>query len=187
MLTNPILLSTELVIMLMSLLVFIGFMSFTCIADASAISIEGPTYPLPQVASMKEAPTHLTSTQIKKLAEQASKVRAPNIGFKPLMANPLTLCRDFHSRHVTIKHLLSPLFVIGDDADSFAWLAQYKPILEKIHAIGLIVQANSFGALKRIRTAAGNLALYPANGRGLNQRFGITCYPVLISAHLIEH
>ncbi len=166
------------------------FMLLEASAYASTNRIDGPTYSLPHVMHMNDAPTPFTSTRINALAkeaEQASQAAVPKAGFKPLITKPLTLCHDFHARHVNIKHLSKPLFVIGDDAESFTWLAKYKSILDEIQAVGLIVHANSTDALKRIRSAAGNLMLYPANGRGLNKRFGITCYPVLITAHLIEH
>ena len=184
---QPILLAFHvfLLVLLISLLLFLVFSAR--IANATTTRIDGPSYPLPNLISMREASITLTNMQINQLAQQASKIKAPKAGFKPLIAGPLKRCNDFQSRHVDIEHLSAPLFVIGDNARSFAWLDKYKLALEKAHAVGLIVQAGSIDALKRIHAAAGNLVLYPSNGGALSKRFGIDCYPVLISKHLIEH
>lgn len=154
---------------------------------ADTVRADGHGYPLPNVSGLREVNVKLTKTQIDQLAQKASEIKIPKAGFTPLTTTTLTICKNIQSRKVNIQHLARPMFVIGDNESSATWLAKYKPELEKVRAVGLIVEAKNVGALKRIRDESGNLELYPANGNALSKMFGINCYPVLISKHLIEH
>ncbi|MBL5862111.1 integrating conjugative element protein [Serratia fonticola] len=82
---------------------------------------------------------------------------------------------------------LSPLFIVGDDPLSHAWLKQHRERLRAIHATGLVVQIDSLAALEALRRIAPELTLAPVSGDELAQRLGLRHYPALITATGIEH
>ncbi|UOB57160.1 integrating conjugative element protein [Burkholderia pyrrocinia] len=81
---------------------------------------------------------------------------------------------------------LQPLFLIGDDARSRAWLKQRLPALRKLNAVGLIVNVEHAAALQVLRGLAPDLQLSPVSGDDLAQRLGLRHYPVLITSTGVE-
>ncbi|NMG50483.1 integrating conjugative element protein [Azoarcus communis] len=81
---------------------------------------------------------------------------------------------------------LTPLFLVGDDDRSRAWLRQRRAALQELRAVGLVVNVASPDALAALRRLAPGLTLSPASGDDLAQRLGIRHYPVLITATGIE-
>jgi integrating conjugative element protein (TIGR03765 family) len=81
---------------------------------------------------------------------------------------------------------LSPIFLVGDDARSRAWLRQRIDTLRKLGAIGLIVNVESSAALDALRRLAPGLTLAPTPADDLALRLGLRHYPVLITATGIE-
>lgn len=81
---------------------------------------------------------------------------------------------------------LSPIFLIGDDARSRAWLHQRIDTLGRLNAIGLVVNVESSAALDGLRSLAPGLVLVPVSGDDLAQRLGLSHYPALITATGIE-
>lgn len=81
---------------------------------------------------------------------------------------------------------LSPLFIIGDDPRSHAWLKHHQERLRAIHATGLVIQVDSLAALEALRRIAPDLTLVPVSGDELAQRLGLRHYPALITATGIE-
>lgn len=81
---------------------------------------------------------------------------------------------------------LTPVFLIGDDERSRAWLLERKATLHEISAIGLVVNVGSAEALAGLRKLAPELTLSPVSGDDLAQRLGLRHYPVLITAGGIE-
>ena len=81
---------------------------------------------------------------------------------------------------------LSPLFLVGDDDRSRAWLRQRHKILRELHAVGLVVNVTTPEALAALRRLAPGLMLSPASGDDLAQRLRLRHYPVLITATGIE-
>ena len=156
------------------------------LAMASATRVDGQTYALSGMVWLNRDNAQLSQVQINQFAKKTTSLIPPPVGFKPLKTD-LKNCTDFRSKSINIQHLARPMFVIGDDVESMAWLEKYKPVLIHVGAIGLIIKAKSMAALKRIRAQTGNLLLYPANGNALSKMFGISCYPVLISKNVIEH
>ncbi|MDR1934503.1 MAG: integrating conjugative element protein [Candidatus Accumulibacter sp.] len=77
---------------------------------------------------------------------------------------------------------LTPLFLIGDDERSRAWLLQMAPALRELGAFGLVVQVDTPAALADLRRLAPGLTLSPVSGDDLAQRLGVRHYPVLITA-----
>lgn len=81
---------------------------------------------------------------------------------------------------------LTPVFLVGDDDRSRAWLRQRAPTLRDLGAVGLVVQIESPQALAALRALAPGLTLAPASGDELAQRLGLRHYPVLVTATGIE-
>lgn len=81
---------------------------------------------------------------------------------------------------------LTPLFLVGDDDRSRAWLKQRRATLQQLHAVGLVVNVASPEALAALRHLAPGLMLSPASGDDLAQRLGLRHYPVLITSTGIE-
>lgn len=81
---------------------------------------------------------------------------------------------------------LTPVFLIGDDERSRAWLLERKAALTEISAIGLVVNVGAAEALAGLRKLAPELTLSPVSGDDLAQRLGLRHYPVLITASGIE-
>lgn len=81
---------------------------------------------------------------------------------------------------------LAPLFLVGDDDRSRAWLRQRAAALRDLGAVGLVVQVESPQALAALRALAPGLTLAPVSGDELAQRLGLRHYPVLVTATGIE-
>ncbi|WP_321897066.1 integrating conjugative element protein [Burkholderia cepacia] len=81
---------------------------------------------------------------------------------------------------------LTPLFLVGDDDRSRAWLRDHQAALRDLQAVGLVVNVVSAEALASLRRLAPGLMLSPASGDDLSARLGIHHYPVLITATGIE-
>lgn len=81
---------------------------------------------------------------------------------------------------------LRPLFLVGEDDRSRAWLHQRASALRELGAVGLVVQVESPQALASLRALIPGLMLAPASGDELAQRLGLRHYPVLVTATGIE-
>jgi integrating conjugative element protein (TIGR03765 family) len=90
-------------------------------------------------------------------------------------------------RHRTIQAPgLSPLFIVGDDERSRAWLRQRQTALRQLRAVGLVVNVDSMDALTALRRLVPGITLSPVSGDDLAQRLGLRHYPVLITSNSIE-
>lgn len=56
---------------------------------------------------------------------------------------------------------LTPIFLIGDDDRSRAWLRERGEILRDLNAIGLVVNVETPEALAELRKLAGGLTISP--------------------------
>ncbi|CAB3647896.1 integrating conjugative element protein [Achromobacter pestifer] len=81
---------------------------------------------------------------------------------------------------------LSPLFLVGDDERSRAWLRQRVATLRDLNATGLVVNVESASGLAALRTLVPGLTLTPTSGDDLAERLNLRHYPVLITASGIE-
>lgn len=79
-----------------------------------------------------------------------------------------------------------PLFLVGADAASLAWLAQHAPALKQLGANGLAVEVADAAALQRIQAVAPGLAIWPVNGDDIAERLELEHYPVLITPTGLE-
>lgn len=83
------------------------------------------------------------------------------------------------------QHALSlaqPVFLIGADALSKAWLARHRARLEALGAIGLLVEAETQSDLEAIAELAGVLRIVPAPATDIAAILGLRHYPVCITA-----
>ena len=92
----------------------------------------------------------------------------------------------FRSRDAFFPNLIQPLFIVGSDPRSLAWLKQWRDVLYKLGAIGWVVQAHDAADLKAIATAGHGMKFMAMSGKGISHIFGIKTYPVLISQRAIE-
>ncbi|BFO03609.1 TPA: integrating conjugative element protein [Pseudomonas putida] len=74
-----------------------------------------------------------------------------------------------------------PLFLVGADAASLAWLTQHAPALKRLGANGLAVEVVDAAALQRIQAVAPGLAIWPVSGDDIAERLELEHYPVLIT------
>ncbi|MFJ3119624.1 integrating conjugative element protein [Pseudomonas protegens] len=81
---------------------------------------------------------------------------------------------------------LQPLFLVGDDERSRAWLTQRREQLQQLHAVGLVVNVASAERFAEVQRWAGDLQMVPAPSNDLAQRLGIKHYPLLITATAIQ-
>lgn len=81
---------------------------------------------------------------------------------------------------------LSPLFLVGDDERSKAWLRHRADKLRALSAVGLVVNVEIPEGLTNLRRLAPGLRLSPISADDLARRLGLNHYPVLITATGIE-
>lgn len=89
-------------------------------------------------------------------------------------------------RPINAAGLVTPIFLIGADDLSFAWLKQRKDRLKELGAVGLAVNVPDMQALQALRNAAPDLTITPAAGDDFHAHLGVTHYPVLITRTAID-
>lgn len=91
---------------------------------------------------------------------------------------------------VITKHiqatLSQPIFIVGDDAMSKAWLRQYQQHLAKLRAKGYVVNVPSKEAMQALTASFSHLSLMAIPGDSIAKNLGLKHYPALISNNLIE-
>jgi len=88
-------------------------------------------------------------------------------------------------RHITLP-LHQPLFLIGSDARSRAWLAQNRERLKQLHAVGMLIEARTRADLEAIAAIADGLPITPASATDIAELLDLIHYPVLITRTGIE-
>lgn len=81
---------------------------------------------------------------------------------------------------------LRPLFLVGDDERSRAWLRHRADALLELGAIGLVVNVEAPNGLTELRRLAPGLILSLVSADDLARRLHFNHYPVLITATGIE-
>jgi len=94
----------------------------------------------------------------------------------PVSAAPL---RPGRAERVRVRGLGRPLFAIGPDDASLAWLDAHAAALRRHGAQGFLVRADTPDTLHRVRAHAAQLglALDPLPGAALAEAFGAASYP----------
>lgn len=81
---------------------------------------------------------------------------------------------------------LQPLFLVGDDESSRAWLQQHLQQLQQLQAVGLVVNVSGPSRLAEVRKWASGLQLLPTPGTDIAGRLGLRHYPVLITSTTVQ-
>ena len=81
---------------------------------------------------------------------------------------------------------LTPIFLVGEDERSQAWLQRRYTELRDLRAVGLAVNVSSPASLAALRRLVPGLPLSHASGDDLAERLGLSHYPVLITATGVE-
>lgn len=81
---------------------------------------------------------------------------------------------------------LKPLFLVGDDDSSRAWLRRRAAVLRELGAVGLVVNVETAAALAALRGLVPGVTLSPVAADDLARRLGVRHYPVLITSTGIE-
>ena len=89
-------------------------------------------------------------------------------------------------RTINQPYLSNPMFIFGSDPFSLKWLQNNKPLLQRINAIGILVNVETEEQLKRIVIMGKGLKIIPAPAVDLAKQLKLTHYPVLISKQHIE-
>jgi len=72
-------------------------------------------------------------------------------------------------------------FLIGADIRSQHWLQRHRERLLQLHAVGLLVQAESIKDLETVSDIAAGLPITPASGTDIAKALDIAHYPFAIS------
>ncbi len=75
-----------------------------------------------------------------------------------------------------------PIFVVGDDPVSRAWMNRNAKVLFDLQATGIVVQATTEAQFWAFRNAYPALRMVPSHGDDLNRTFGLKAYPFLIKS-----
>ncbi len=118
------------------------------------------------------------------------KTQKKEISFKPYQMNYAVHTKELtpdsiKSSIVDIKNLTQPIYIIGDDDLSKAWLTKYNERLKSLHAVGFIVNVKNNESYLGLSEQF-NIQPIPVNGAAFKKRLGIKHYPVLISRYRIE-
>jgi len=103
----------------------------------------------------------------------------------PVVSKTLTPGK-VQAKTLSASGLARPVFLVGSDPLSLAWLAQRGDILRELEAVGLAVEVPDTKALAAIRKAAQGLTVLPVSGDDIGQVLGITHYPLLLTSTGLE-
>lgn len=81
---------------------------------------------------------------------------------------------------------MRPVFLIGDDPTSAAWLDGNAAYLKFLGAIGLVVNVENRARFETLARAAPNLALFAGGGDDIARELGLSHYPVLITTEGVQ-
>ncbi|MHA6679676.1 integrating conjugative element protein [Enterobacter ludwigii] len=123
----------------------------------------GPDSPVPDMSSLPQPPASLSISDM-------LPVSTPEMTPGAVISRPLQLPG------------LPPVFVVGDDDMSRAWLQQRGAELKRMGATGMVVNVRTERALNSLRQLLPDTEMVPVRGGDLAQRLKLTHYPVLITA-----
>jgi len=148
-------------------------------AQAVVIYDQGPTRPLSdyvEAMPILAAPTPKPPAPSPAIPKSAYPVRTAGMSPGPVEA-----------RKAQLPQLAAaPFFLVGNDPLSRDWLARFGGRLAKLGAVGFLVQADTDADLQAIRQTAPGLPITPLDATALANSLGLSHYPVLVSAGLIE-
>jgi integrating conjugative element protein (TIGR03765 family) len=90
------------------------------------------------------------------------------------------------AKAVTLPQLSQPIFIIGSDDLSKAWLKEHKESLQRLKAIGFLVEVQDQSTFEIMSNMVQGLVMVPLSGDQMAAQWHIEHYPVLISQQAIE-
>lgn len=148
----------------------------------TVIQVDGPVTAIqPYLTRIQHQSPYLIEENAM-LTKLTPKVFAPSL---PVTPAPLTV-GQVKRQLVHYPQLPQPIFLIGKDTESLAWLQEHKARLQTLKAIGFLIEANTPEEWKAIQASAAELPIIPANGSIFVKRFKVEHYPVLISQAMVE-
>jgi len=163
----------------------LGLWSGFAVAELAVVYDSGATAPLaPFLEAFGEAPQEapvdaqpFTSLEAADLT-QILPIRTPTLTPGPVSPRPFSLPKG--------ATLPRPLFLIGADSQSRQWFEMHRELLAEIHAVGMLVNADSKADLEAIAAIARGLPILPASATDIAETLGLKHIPVLISRRGIE-
>lgn len=91
---------------------------------------------------------------------------------------------DVSTQKIAVPGLSQPLFVIGDDKRSIAWVQQHQSQLQRLHALGIVTNIEDASAFAKLQQQVG-LPLVPASLDDLTRLLPVQHYPFLIAEGML--
>ena len=135
----------------------------------------GKTLPLSDYAQTKDAP------ELNKKKEE----KTPAMTILPIRTAGMSPGKVDARRH-RIPHFQVPLFILGSDPMSRAWIMNRREQLVELNAVGMLVQAETEQDLRDMKALTEGLWVFPASGDDVGKELNLTHYPALISKIGIE-
>jgi len=143
-----------------------------CAAEPQVVHDSGAGVPLGPLLSQAMTPADID--------EVSALVQFP---VRSRIFKPGTLPADKQVQWPDARWLVMPVFLIGDDAQSLAWLQDNRGQLAGLSATGMVVQVATPAAYKRIERLAHGVPMAPATSPWLEERLaklGAAVLPLLI-------
>lgn len=77
--------------------------------------------------------------------------------------------------------LLHPIFFVGDDAISRAWLSRNKDRLQQSRASGMVVNVENYDRFKTLQNLVPGVPMAPSSADEVSKTLGIRVYPALVT------
>jgi integrating conjugative element protein (TIGR03765 family) len=119
------------------------------------------------------APSVPSPAQWRRLADRANQQLVTTPALSPGQVVPRRLDRP----------VTRPVFLVGADRRSRAWLAQRRAELQQLAAVGLLVEAHTPNDVDALVRLADGLPLLPVSAQDLAGHWGLRHYPVLMTRH----
>lgn len=147
-------------------------------AEPVVLHDSGQTEPLaPYLASVQVEPTDSAATAAPPSGYNLAAlfpIRTPSMTPGPVWLSP--------DQQARLRGLPRPLFLLGADSLSRAWLVEQRGQLEAVGAVGFLVNAESLAELSALQQLAGpGLIIVPASAETLAQVLGLRHYPLLLT------
>jgi len=167
------------------LLATLGLWTGVAVAELAIVYDSGDTAPLaPYLQAFSELPAAAPV-----VAQPGDRVGAANLRRLLPIHTPALTPGPVSPRPLSLPNgatLPRPLFLIGADPQSRRWLEMHRERLAEIHAVGMLVNAESVADLEAIAVIARGLPILPASATDIAEILGLKHIPVLISRRGIE-
>jgi integrating conjugative element protein (TIGR03765 family) len=162
------------------LLILLSMASMVSANDLPVIANNGVTVPSQNYLAVMPNINGAINSISPAILQQASQTPSDMSLTIPLPTTPMTVGK-VQKQNVNLPWLLQPVFLIGTDKSSSDWLQAHKTALIAMHANGMIVNANSEGAIKNTQALGQGLVILPISADAIVERLSLTHYPVLIT------